>query len=119
MRSRGWKLCFVPCGCGKEYYPDKARSVVPLELHEYAPGHPGHPWSTWGCASSVLVLVIGKDTKGRGCLRRSLRVCSGRWLDSRQALSVTFIALQVGGSRRSYRKYCDCKWCLRNCECRC
>lgn len=41
-RSRGWKLCFVPCGCGKKYYPDKAKSAVPLEPHEYVPGHPGY-----------------------------------------------------------------------------
>jgi hypothetical protein len=42
FRSLGWKLCFIPCGCGKKYYPDKAKSAVPLEPHEYVPDHPGY-----------------------------------------------------------------------------
>jgi len=42
IRSHGWKLCFIPCRCGKKYYPDKARAAVSLEPHEYVPGHPGY-----------------------------------------------------------------------------
>jgi hypothetical protein len=40
--SAGWRLCFIPCGCGKKYYPDKAKSAVPLQPHEYAVDHPGY-----------------------------------------------------------------------------
>ncbi|KAE9373833.1 hypothetical protein N431DRAFT_466094 [Stipitochalara longipes BDJ] len=39
---RGWRICFIPCSCGKEYYPDKARAAVPLASHEYDPSHPGY-----------------------------------------------------------------------------
>lgn len=37
----GWRICFQPCYCGVEYYPDKARAARPLESHEYTPDHPG------------------------------------------------------------------------------
>lgn len=32
----------MPCGCGGKYYPDKAKSAVPLEPHEFVSGHPGY-----------------------------------------------------------------------------
>jgi hypothetical protein len=32
----------VPCGCGKKYYPDKAKAAVPLEPHLYIQSHPGY-----------------------------------------------------------------------------
>ena len=37
----GWRICFLPCHCGVEYYPDKVRAARPLESHEYKPDHPG------------------------------------------------------------------------------
>jgi len=42
LTHRGWRICFIPCSCGKEYYPDKARAAVPLASHEYDPSHPGY-----------------------------------------------------------------------------
>ena len=39
---RGWRICFIPCKCGVQYYPDKARAAVPLASHEYQPDHPGY-----------------------------------------------------------------------------
>jgi hypothetical protein len=39
---RGWRICFIPCKCGAQYYPDKARAAVPLASHEYQPNHPGY-----------------------------------------------------------------------------
>ena len=39
---RGWRICFIPCRCGEQYYPDKARAAVPLASHEYQPDHPGY-----------------------------------------------------------------------------
>ena len=38
----GWRLCYVPCSCGKKYYPDKARAAVALAPHEYKADHPGY-----------------------------------------------------------------------------
>jgi hypothetical protein len=38
----GYKLCYIPCSCGKIYYPDKAKSAKPLKPHEYLEGHPGY-----------------------------------------------------------------------------
>ncbi|KAH9204585.1 hypothetical protein DL95DRAFT_418146 [Leptodontidium sp. 2 PMI_412] len=37
----GWRICFIPCSCGKEYYPDKAKAAVPLAPHEYKREHQG------------------------------------------------------------------------------
>lgn len=37
----GWRICWLPCSCGEEYYPDKARATRPLASHEYRPGHAG------------------------------------------------------------------------------
>ncbi|KAH6628119.1 hypothetical protein F5144DRAFT_296976 [Chaetomium tenue] len=37
----GWRICWVPCSCGEQYYPDKARAARPLASHEYKPEHPG------------------------------------------------------------------------------
>lgn len=39
---QGWRLCFIPCSCGAEYYPDKARAAVPLASHEYRKDHAGY-----------------------------------------------------------------------------
>jgi hypothetical protein len=33
---------FIPCNYGEEFYPDKARAVVPLASYEYEPSHPGY-----------------------------------------------------------------------------
>jgi hypothetical protein len=38
----GWRICFLPCNCGFDYYPDKARAAKPLQAHEYRPDHPGY-----------------------------------------------------------------------------
>ena len=40
--TRAWRLCFVPCYCGKDFYPDKANAAIPLAPHEYKPNHPGY-----------------------------------------------------------------------------
>lgn len=40
--SGGWHLCFVPCYCGKDYYPDKATAATPLKPHEHVPTHPAY-----------------------------------------------------------------------------
>jgi hypothetical protein len=41
-KSGAWKLCFIPCSCGKDYWPDLAKAAKPLEPHEYKIGHPGY-----------------------------------------------------------------------------
>ncbi|TAQ86820.1 hypothetical protein B7494_g4841 [Chlorociboria aeruginascens] len=36
----GWRICFVPCSCGKKYYPEKAKPAVPLAPSENKESHP-------------------------------------------------------------------------------
>lgn len=36
----GWRICYVPCGCGQKNYPSTARAARPLEPTEYASTHP-------------------------------------------------------------------------------
>ncbi|KAK5627330.1 hypothetical protein RRF57_003045 [Xylaria bambusicola] len=38
----GWRICFQPCACGKEYFPDKAKAAQPLLPHEYLSDHPAY-----------------------------------------------------------------------------
>jgi hypothetical protein len=38
----GWRICYVPCHCGSQHYPDKAKAARPLAPHEYVPEHPGY-----------------------------------------------------------------------------
>jgi len=38
----GYRLCYVPCTCGKINYPTRRRVVTPLEPYEYLPDHPGY-----------------------------------------------------------------------------
>ncbi|KAK0103666.1 hypothetical protein ONS95_005677 [Cadophora gregata] len=40
--SRAWRLCFIPCYCGREFYPDRAQAAIPLADHEYKPDHPAY-----------------------------------------------------------------------------
>ncbi|KAM0362987.1 hypothetical protein ACHAPK_011299 [Fusarium culmorum] len=40
--SSGWRICLIPCDCGKTYYPDKAKAARPLERHEYISSHPAY-----------------------------------------------------------------------------
>jgi hypothetical protein len=40
--QKAWRLCFIPCSCGKTHYPAKARAAVPLADHEHKPEHPGY-----------------------------------------------------------------------------
>ncbi len=53
-------------------------------------------------------------TRGRACLGGALVYACGRWFESRQALRVAFVALQVVGPHPQYRRCCDCHRCLRN-----
>lgn len=38
--SAGWRVCWVPCGCGQKYYPSTAKAARPLNSSEYASTHP-------------------------------------------------------------------------------
>jgi hypothetical protein len=58
--------------------------------------------------------------QGAQAVRRGALGCAlGRWLESRQALSVAFVSLQVVGPRRLYRRRYDYYRCSRNGGCRC
>ncbi|APA15906.1 hypothetical protein sscle_15g106760 [Sclerotinia sclerotiorum 1980 UF-70] len=48
LEHEGWRICFIPCYCGEQYYPEKARATFPLASHEYK------PHSTTDEASSFL-----------------------------------------------------------------
>jgi hypothetical protein len=42
LGGSGYRLCYIPCTCGKENYPDKAKVATPLEPYEYLLNHPGY-----------------------------------------------------------------------------
>ncbi|KAK6841032.1 hypothetical protein PG989_005626 [Apiospora arundinis] len=34
-----WRICFQPCHCDKQQWPDKAKAAIPLQPDEYAASH--------------------------------------------------------------------------------
>ncbi|CAM6004407.1 unnamed protein product [Sphagnum balticum] len=70
--QRAWRLCFIPCLCGKTHYPDKARAAVPLADHEYKPEHPGYralDEEEYEEATSYHASVLPQDTRTTGHAR--------------------------------------------------
>lgn len=39
VNSAGWRICYRPCSCGKQYYPDTASAATELEPWEYILDH--------------------------------------------------------------------------------
>jgi predicted RNA-binding Zn-ribbon protein involved in translation (DUF1610 family) len=37
--ATGWRICYVPCYCGEDYYPDTARAAIQLQPWEYKSDH--------------------------------------------------------------------------------
>ncbi|KAB5572224.1 hypothetical protein GE09DRAFT_1216810 [Coniochaeta sp. 2T2.1] len=40
--ASGWRICYVPCYCGNDYYPDTAKAATPLQPWEYKSDHPAY-----------------------------------------------------------------------------
>ncbi|KAK5632461.1 hypothetical protein RRF57_008175 [Xylaria bambusicola] len=58
----GWRICYIPCNCGKKYYPDKAKAARDLQPHEYRPEHDGYRPLTTDNANSLIDYIIPNDT---------------------------------------------------------
>ncbi|KJZ68299.1 hypothetical protein HIM_12307 [Hirsutella minnesotensis 3608] len=58
-KGSGWRICHMPCGCGKKYYPDKAKAAKPLKSGEYAQAASsiGFSESTWQGVEATTQLV--------------------------------------------------------------
>ncbi|KAI1249782.1 hypothetical protein MGN70_009396 [Eutypa lata] len=54
----GWRICHVPCGCGRRYYPSTAAAARPLEPSEYASSHPDYESPTIPEATSPTHAAI-------------------------------------------------------------
>lgn len=39
-KGSGWRLCEVPCACGRKYYPSTAKGARPLHESEFGENHP-------------------------------------------------------------------------------
>lgn len=56
----GWKICLIPCSCGKKHYPDKAKQAKPLneaDYIEYAPSS-----SSAGPSSAAMAALLGSSS---------------------------------------------------------
>lgn len=69
--ATGWRICYVPCYCGKDYYPDTARAAIQLQPWEYKSDHPAYrPVEDFYDAEDDSVELSGAMDEGEGAYDR-------------------------------------------------